>query len=785
MFHYRYAILSSAILSATLASVCLHAGAWELQERPAAGGEWGCRPDDGAIAAINPPSFTWRPENDAMAYDLEVAADSAFEQIVYAVDGTVWSAHCPDRVLPPGAYYWRYRGRNAEDVPSAWSSVRRFTVPEGLTSFPMPALDDLAGRIPESHPRLFMRPEDVPGMRALADGALASQWEALVEHANRLIANPPDTSEPPKYPEGIEFKGEEWRSIWWGNRRHAIAVADGAATLAFVYRLSGEHRYGAAARDLMMALCEWDPKGSTQYDYNDEAAMPLLYYPSRAYTWAYDAFSDEERARIESMMRVRGEDCYDNLRRRRHLWRPYSSHPNRAWHWLGEVATAFYDAIPEAPVWLDYSMTIFYTCYPVWGDTDGGWHEGQAYWVSYLERFMYWALVMQAPFGIEVFDRPFFRYTGDFGMYTCPPGTQSGAFGDQAILSNSQRIARFMGLMAAVAENPYWQWYAEEHDNPRPGGYFGYLIAAQGRGLEARKPDDLPSSKVFRGTGLAVLNSNLLDGRDNVQVHFKSSPFGTQSHGYNANNSFLLHLRGERALIRSGRRDIHGSPHHREWMWQTKSDNAILVNGEGQHPHTQQAQGRITHFFTSDEVDMVSGEAGDSYPQLDRWARRIFFFKPGVIVIHDVLEAPEPATYQWLLHAQQPFDLGEGVVALETETGRLDISFLTPGALDFSQTDEFDTPPHQWASFTLDEWHFSAATRTPRQALEFVTMIRIDDAGATAAIEEGEQVTTLNLTFPETTAAIRLGKEQFSIVYGALDKQWDDNRPLESPEPAP
>ena len=32
-----------------------------LDERPAEPGEWGYRPEEGTIAATNPPSFSWRP----------------------------------------------------------------------------------------------------------------------------------------------------------------------------------------------------------------------------------------------------------------------------------------------------------------------------------------------------------------------------------------------------------------------------------------------------------------------------------------------------------------------------------------------------------------------------------------------------------------------------------------------------------------------------------------------------------------------------------------------------
>lgn len=753
---------------------CSFSGAWELDERPAEAEAWGYRPVDADVVDVNPPSFTWRPDETATAYDLEIARDTGFETVIYRAEGLPWSAHCPDRTLEPGSYSWRYRGIDADGNGSAWSVTRSFTVPENSVVFPMPKRGELIARIPAEHPRLFINEAEVARLRDLADGPLAKRWQDLVKQADNLLANPPDTSEPPKYPEGTERKGAEWRRIWWGNRTHGIKAADAAVTLAFVYQLSGEKRYGEAARDTLLAVCAWDPKGATNYRYNDEAAMPLLYLPSRAYTWAYDVFTPEERERVAAVMRARGQDCYDSLRGRKHLWNPYSSHHNRAWHKLGELATVFHDVIPEAPEWLEYGMTVFYTCYPVWGDTDGGWHEGQAYWLSYLSRFLYWALAMDVPYGINAFDKPFFKHAGDFGLYTCPSGTETGAFGDLAQGSTSRKIASFMGQMAAVADNPYWQWYAEQHGDTGPGGYFGFLTAARGHTVEARPPDALPASKVFRGTGVAALNSNLADGKANIQLHFKSSPFGRQSHGYNANNAFLLNLRGERTLIQSGRRDIYGSPHHQKWMWETKSDNAILVNGRGQYPHTVKAQGRITHFYTDNAFDLVAGEAGGSYANLDRWARRIFFFKPGVILIHDVLEAPEPSTFQWLLHGEHPFALGEQTLQLKTDTGSLDIAFLAPAALVFSQTDKFDPPPHDWAKFTLNEWHFTAATERPEKSLDFITIIRVDNADMTASMTQEADGAAVSLVLPEGTARILLGKERFQVQYADLDRTWDD-----------
>ncbi len=769
-------------------------GAVPLDESPADAGSWGYRPEDGASVAVSPPSFTWRPQDYPCSYRLQISASTAFEPLVLDRVAIPWNAYCPASALPPGEYFWRYAAVTAAGEQTAWSQVRRFQVPEDAIPFPQPGREELLRRLPQEHPRLFFRPGDVPRLRALAQGPMAGPFLELRQKADKLLAAPPDTSEPPLYPKGTEFKGEEWKKIWWGNRMRAIAVGDGAALLGFVYQMTGEERYAHGARDLLLALCAWDPEGSTQYKYNDEAAMPLLYMPSRAFSWTYAALTAEERARISTMMQARGRQAYEHLQRCKHLWFPFESHRNRAWHFLGELATAFYGEIPEAGEWLDYAMTIFYTAYPVWGGTEGGWHEGVGYWASYMERFLYWVYMVRAAYGIDAFQQPYFREAGYYPLYVTPPGSRTAGFADMGSTTGSDRSARLMAVLASAAGNPYWQWYAGQHGNPFPDGYLGFLYAAspgpdvapviQEPGQDARgghatprPPSGLPQSRAFRDVGLAALNTTLLDATQNVQVIFKSSPYGRVSHGYNANNAFLLHLGGQPVFIASGRRDIHGSPHHRLWMWETKSDNAILVDGEGQMVHTPEARGCLTHFHTSERLDVVAGEAGASYKGLDRWARRILFFKPYAVLIHDLVIAPEPATYQWLLHAPGPFETGENAMQWQGEPGRVDVRFLHPQALTITQTDKFDTPPAPWAGFKLNEWHLTAATAEKTARQEFLTWFVINGAAAKAVMSEAGDEREVCVSLPWGDAAVRLRWDGFVVSGDGVACAFEDTAP--------
>ena len=698
-------------------------GGLALNDGPSKPGEWGFRPADAAKSPMNPPGFVWRPQRGAVAYTLECARDKAFAKDVYRAAGLTLNCHCPPRTFEPGTWHWHYRYANPKGKPSAWSRTRSFTLAADAIAFPLPTRADLLARIPKQHPRLFVRPEDLPRLRTLAQGKLKPQFDRLVQSCEKLLKNPPPTAEPPRYPQGTKRKSEEWRKIWWGNRRYTIRVLNGAATLAFTRLLGGKDEYGHLAKRLLLDAAAWDPKGSTSYRYNDEAGMPYAYYFARAYTFVHDLLSDEEKATCRTVMRTRATQMYWHLCPR-HLWYPYASHSNRAWHFLGEVGIAFLGEIPEAAYWVWFAMNVFANAYPVWSDDDGGWHEGSSYWSSYIHRFTWWADVMRTATGIDAYKKPYFSQVGFYPMYLMPPGTVGGGLGDLTAHRRSRHAVPVMSNFAVQAQNPHWQWYVDAHGGPRPErGYIGFVRGALPK-VAAKPPTDLPTSRCFWGTGQAMLNTTLLDAKDNVHLVFKSSPFGTQSHGYEAQNAFLLYAFGERLLIRTGRRDMYGSVHHKNWMWHTKSVNSITVNGHGQGKRTRTAVGKILAFHTSPAMDYVSGEAGRAYGKaLDRFTRHVLFIKPEMVVIFDRLAAPKPSSFEWRLHAPTPMQVdGQANIQVVNKKAACRVAFLAPSGLKLSLTDKFDPPPRP--RIKLVEWHLTAQTPAKARQAEFVTVIQ-------------------------------------------------------------
>ena len=699
----------------------------KLDERPAEPGEWGYRPAAGTVSGVNPPSFSWRPQQ-GLTWEVSCIGNQQSANLRFNWKDIEFNVYCPSKTLPLGSYTWKYRGKNSRGRYTNWSRERKFTITGDAAKMPLPERKDLIGRIPKSHPRLFMRPENVGRLRELAKGKMKKEYEKLVSDCERIMARPPATKEPQKYPKGTVRNSDAWRKIWWGNRTYTTKALNSAATLAFTRLLGGQEKYGLEAKRILLECAKWDPKGSTGYRYNDEAGMPYNYYFSRTYSFVNDLLSEREKEICRAVMKVRGDEMYEHLCPR-HLWRPYGSHSNRAWHFLGEVGIAFLGEVEGADDWVWFATNVFFNVYPVWSDDDGGWHEGTSYWSSYQNRFTWWADVMREAMGINAYDKPYFSKVGYYPIYLVPPGKRGGGFGDLTANKRAESYMPIMSTFSAQAQNGHWRWYVDQLGGPaNASGYIGF-IRGELPEVQAIPFDELPKSRLFEGTGQAYLNTNLTDADNSVQVVFKSSPFGTQSHGYEANNSFLLWGYGKRLLIRSGYRDSYGSDHHKNWMWSTRSVNNITVNGKGQGRRTSKAQGKIIGFKTTPSIDIVVGEAGEAYePPLERFTRSIIFVKPEVVIVYDRLEAKEPSTYEYWLHAINEFEIrNECEIIVRNDDVVCDICFLRPLDLTLRQTNEYDPNPRP--RITLREWHLTAKTVEKRRQTEFVTVYWPHKAG--------------------------------------------------------
>jgi len=712
-----------------------------LDQRPAKPDEWGYRPADGDTVQLNPPSFTWVAPAAAVTYAVQWSADRAFPAgATTTVEGVVWPTYTHDQALKPGAYFWRYRMADKSGAASEWSVARRVVVPASAAALPMPTRAQQKAKVPAGHPRLFMRPDDVPRLRELARGREAAAFAALKKSADAFIQAGP-TPEPAHKGSARDKDNPELVKYWWPNREQTEKACNEAETIAFVYLMTGDKAYGEQARRWVLHLASWDPKGNTNFALNCEAGKPLLFRPARAYDWAWDMFTAEERAKIQAVFRERVIEAWNSSEVARgvgHLQKPFGSHANRVWHKIAEAGIAFLDEIPEAPQWLDYAVNKFFACYPVWSDDDGGWHEGVSYWSGYQSKAVWWLQVAQSALGIDGMKKPFFAKVGDYPLYLAPPNSPNAGFGDlsarpvnaPSFLEYHLRARSTSGDGGNAAA---WRWWTQAKAMPANGGVLGFLYRANLPPMPAaRPPINLPVSKVFHGIGIASLHTTLLDSRDDVHLAFKASPYGSQSHGHNPQNSFLLNAYGEALLVANGYRDLHGSKFHYQWVHSTRAQNAVLVNGEGQTPHAVVAKGAIVREEFTPAYDYIAGDAAPAYAGRLKKAWRHAVFVKGAhpfIVLYDELVAPAPATFQFMLHGLAPFTIDATTARLQLAQPKagLEVRYLSPVPLTFKQTDGFVPPPSR--EFP-NHWHVEAGTTEQRAAIGVATVLMPHRTGA-------------------------------------------------------
>ncbi len=672
-------------------------------------------PADGATVGINPPGFAWwRAPGKAIAYRL-IIQDRTGRRI-YEAAGLPDPVHVPNRTLAPGNYAWDVAACDASGKEIARRGLWKFTVPENIPLLPWEDPKAILARVPDDHPRCIFLKKDLDALRATLKTTRRRAWESLEAQADRALKTP--LPEPPRY---HTFDTPARRRMgytrYFRNFRGRVDAV--LAPLSLAWLLSGDERYGQAAKRLLLTIEPWGIEGpmSLLSPYGDEPGLSMSRHGAHAYDWLYPLFSESERARIRAMTTGRARQILQRLRRSDYLAAPAESHNGRLIAYLAEHAIVLKDEVPDAAEWLDYSLRALMTFYPHWGDADGGWAEGVSYALAYNTIYL-GALEALRAIGLDLYKRPFFRNVRKFFLYCTSPIGEIKPFGDGAERGGvGSTGAALLAHHGRRFNDPHCIWWARQAGDASAGDPMVALVTEDT--VKPEPPTPLPTAAVFRGIGWAGLHSALDNPKEDTFFIFKSSPYGSVSHSHADQNSFCI-LKGGRALaIPSGYYGpAYGMPHHAQWTRQTKANNCVLVNGEGQIVRAASAAGRIAAFQHQKAITYLCGDAAPAYGgKLKRFLRHVLFLRPGVFVLLDELESPAPAEYSWLLHAfdQMQVDEGQSTVISTRRGAALTVRLASEAGLTFSQTDVFDTPynegnPQEYHEKVENHWHFTAQT---------------------------------------------------------------------------
>ncbi|MEO7598732.1 MAG: heparinase II/III family protein [Opitutus sp.] len=488
---------------------------------------------------------------------------------------------------------------------------------------------------------------------------------------------------------------DRWRAV-----QDTCGIVSGVAEAASVcWLVTDDARYLAKAKAFLLGACTWhfSPDwrqgavvGATDISYNDEAHFRLWRKLPLVYDQIRSELNPEERAQVLAHFRERGarnakwladEGAIDSVRRNS-LDGNSSSHPVRFMPMTGLAGLALWDDVPEAHEWWTSAYTFYRDQFTPWGGDDGGWAEGNAYWRGTFEH----AVFQDALLAIgdpSAYASAFWQNTPYFALYHVQPYRHT-IFGDASNAGHFNLepvVADAMEYFGRVQQNGFFVRYAQlgTDSRPRPsqkglaGLDRGYPTAAEfllrnfvASNLPNPPPHDLgdlPPYRYFSDVGWVSLHSALGQPADDIQITFKSSPYGSFSHSHADQNAFILNAYGEGLAINSAYREFHNSPHHREWTRQTISKNALLIDGVGQKAQSKTATGKITRFETTHRTAWTTGDATAAYQaaqadkgRVQRVTRDVVFIDQRYVVLRDRVTLTTPGKLSWLLHAERTID---------------------------------------------------------------------------------------------------------------------------------
>lgn len=673
-------------------------------------------PADGQLVEITPPPFLWVPSGKESVYVLQVSTSRDFPAEKTQNYGNLRrSVFVPQEPLSAGTWFWRYGIDKKGTV--TFGRARPFTVPESARPFSFPRWDEVVKRVPQSRPRLFFPGARLEQVRGWAAGELKPAVDSLVAGCEREVGKEL-VAEPGYQPKGPDYG--PWAVSVMRTTRPPMDVME---RCALAYLLTGNRRLGEEAKRRLLHFFSWDPNGPTSFFAYDEPPMWMMMRGTRGYDWTYDLFTPDERSRVEANMRVRAGQFFKHLQRLPFESSPYNSHAGRLPGFLGECALSFVHEWPEAREWLEYATLLYYTSYPAWGGDDGGWQEGPGYWGAYMQFALHYVVALRTATGVDLMQKPFFRNTPYYGLYTATPYHQHSPFGD----GQSGSPAGLGGLMyvfSTLTQNPYFRWHAE--DAKATIGADTLSLATYNPALKAASPRELPPARSFPAVGLASFHTALGDKQNDISFLLRSSPYGGVSHGHADQNAFTLEAFGRGLALATGYYPWYGSPHHDQWTRATKAVNSILVDGKGQVQRQWGAGGRLVAFDSTEGYDYAEAEAAAAYPgDIDRFRRHVLHLRPGVFVIFDDLAAPRPVRFQWLLHAYQRIQADEAsrVLRIINPPAAMNVHLLVPDKLDLSQTDRFKPEPEPIAGKWSNNWHLTASTPEPSRQARFLAVL--------------------------------------------------------------
>jgi len=721
------------------------------------------RPGKDEILEVTPPGFCWwrAGERGKVYYKVhiydennnEILASSLLEEPVFI----------PDKILPAGKYSWIVEATSSDGkIIFDTRPLSYFIISDSASELPWIEPDILLKKVPKIHPRLLFPGEQLEEVKNTLTTTRKEAFETLKIVAEKALNKPLM-----KQPDFTRYDGKGQyavkRTVYREQYHEFIdTYLEAAAPMALYYLLTGEKKYGLAAKSHLLNLLSWPlDKETSVFDPRfDEIGLNIAHTAPQIYDWCYDLFTEEEKLSVENMLVERGNRLLKRMIERDFLNTPGESHDGRVPGYLLEFSICLAHR-PEAVKWLDYGLKAILTVFPHWGGSDGGWAEGVDYALSYNSRFISPLHSLFAATGYDLWKKPFFKKFPYFLIYSLSPIGEISPFGDMehiGIANRAQTLCSILLYHALHFQNPEIKWWVELFKGQYKkdiNGQSAILNMILEDNLKPRPPENIELDKFFGSIGWAVMHSDIMNPSEDLVLLFKSSPFGQDSHSHADQNSFAI-LKGGKALsLPSGARyPQQGSPFHTQYTIQTIAHNAILVNGQGQITKDENAVGKLVEYKNSKHIAYAVGDATKCYDKpVTKYLRYVLFVRPSFIIIIDELISSEPVQIDWLMHGKEKFEINNAEQSFISyrKDAFMKVQFISSMNFNITQDDSWPIDPKEGYSIVTEEppakqWHLKAVSNSKSNTFKIAAIMSIGDNDESPSIKITQEKKCYHIT---------------------------------------
>ena len=543
-----------------------------------------------------------------------------------------------------------------------------------------------------ARPRIFVTGKDLPRLRAMASDARQSvlgyapkeAWQALVARADHFAAAPPYhyavnmpgpeggpskrweytlSKEPP--PRHDDYKHyPPWTAMF---QERGDSITTRLKHLLLAHIVTGDEKYFVRAKGIVFNLCAWpgiwtDPSYSSGkracLDTGHAATWVGIFYD-----WCYEQLTQDERAAVRTALVNKALVPIDGIIAK---LSPYHNYTAIVATGLCVGAISLLGEDDRALTWVEHATAAARANFDAQGK-DGGAMEGPMYGTYAADGLadMLWAL-STAGIPNELVAHPYIKTLPRYCVSLLSPNSrQQPCFGDGGPIAGFTNML----LVLALRGDTDAAWYCQQVAALQPNTPRRFLLLDPER-IRPQVPKFNPSM-CFLDVGYAILRDGYKPGPPFLA--FKAGPPDKKiGHNHYDHNSFVINYASAWLAWDPGYRN-YTYPPERRYTVSAFGHNTIVMDLDDAylretklalpgHDQVHLNRGRIAEFFASTSFDYVLGEAAETYNTdkahvLDRFDRQVIFAKPHVFFIRDTLEAPDPHTYSFMLHARASDDL--------------------------------------------------------------------------------------------------------------------------------